>query len=61
MLSNLPPGCSDSDIPGNRPEDVALEDFHDKIDADCVANEMTITEAHEAWSIGLSEFMGLKR
>jgi hypothetical protein len=24
-LSNLPPGCSESDIPGNRPEDVRWE------------------------------------
>lgn len=27
MPSNLPPGVSDSDIPGNRPEDIAAEDF----------------------------------
>jgi len=25
MLSNLPPGCSQSDIPGCRPEDLAIE------------------------------------
>ena len=25
MLSNLPPGCSESDIPGCRPEDLAIE------------------------------------
>ena len=25
MSSNLPPGCSESDIPGNRPEDFAEE------------------------------------
>ncbi len=24
-LSDLPPGCSASDIPGNRPEDVVVE------------------------------------
>lgn len=24
---NLPPGCSSSDIPGNRPEDIAWEEF----------------------------------
>ena len=31
MISNLPPGCSDRDIPGNRPEDVAFEEFADKM------------------------------
>jgi len=25
MPSNLPPGCSDRDIPGNRPEDEMIE------------------------------------
>ena len=25
MQSNLPPGCSESDIPGNRPEDQAVD------------------------------------
>ena len=24
---NLPPGCKDTDIPGNRPEDIAFEKF----------------------------------
>jgi hypothetical protein len=28
---NLPPGCSVSDIPGNRPEDLAAEALYDKI------------------------------
>jgi len=30
-LSNLPPGCRESDIPGNRPEDIAAEALCDKI------------------------------
>jgi len=28
---NLPPGCSTSDLPGNRPEDAAYEAFVDKL------------------------------
>lgn len=28
---DLPPGCSINDIPGNRPEDIALEDAEQKI------------------------------
>lgn len=30
--SNLPPGCRESDIPGNRPEDVVFDRWWDKID-----------------------------
>jgi hypothetical protein len=28
---NLPPGCSDRDIPGNRPEDIVAERIYDSI------------------------------
>lgn len=35
MNSNLPPGVSVSDIPGNRPEDAAEEAFWDAFDAKC--------------------------
>lgn len=31
MTSNLPPGVTDSMIPGNRPEDVAQEKFMDRL------------------------------
>lgn len=27
--SNLPPGCNESDIPGNRPRDIAIDHFLD--------------------------------
>ena len=32
MASNLPPGVTDSMIPGNRPEDLMLEDYGDELD-----------------------------
>jgi hypothetical protein len=32
MASNLPPGCRESDIPGNRPEDIAYEKLVDEIE-----------------------------
>ncbi len=32
MNSNLPPGCSVSDIPVNRPEDTAAEAFAEMVD-----------------------------
>jgi hypothetical protein len=31
---NLPPGCNESDIPGNRPEDIALDRFYEN---DCLS------------------------
>jgi hypothetical protein len=31
MLSNLPPGVSERDIPGNRPEDEAEERFYEEV------------------------------
>lgn len=31
MASNLPPGVSDCDIPGNRPEDIAWDEFMDYV------------------------------
>ena len=31
-LSNLPPGVTDNMIPGNRPEDIEWEKFHEWID-----------------------------
>lgn len=30
--SNLPPGCRECDIPGNRPEDAIFDKWWDKID-----------------------------
>jgi hypothetical protein len=30
-LSNLPPGCQEGDLPGNRPEDVAWEKYLDEV------------------------------
>ena len=32
-MSNLPPGCRDSDIPGNRPEELAWEAAWESFDA----------------------------
>lgn len=43
--SNLPPGCSVSDIPGNRPEDEAWELLFD----DILNSGLTAQEARERW------------
>lgn len=34
---NLPPGCSVSDIPGNRPEELEAEAFADMVDEKLIA------------------------
>jgi len=51
-LSNLPPGVTESMIPGNRPEDAEWERFHDAIDDDIFMGEMTVEEARQAWFVG---------
>ena len=43
--SNLPPGCSESDIPGNRPEDVAWDNLLDEI----AGSGLDIEEARRRW------------
>lgn len=53
MASNLPPGVTDSMIPGNRPEDEAWETFHEEIDVDCDIHSLTVEEAYTAWEKGL--------
>ena len=32
MLSNLPPGVTEDMLPGNRPEDIDWDNFHEWID-----------------------------
>lgn len=53
MSSNLPPGVTDSMIPGNRPEDVAWESFHELIDGDCERQDLTPKQALEIWMLGM--------
>ena len=43
MSSNLPPGCSESDIPGNRPEDIAFDTFVEELAASgCSTEELRV-------------------
>lgn len=52
MSSNLPPGCSVSDIPGNRPMDLKWEGFEEwALDKLCA---LPIDEAERAVLIGLA-------
>ncbi len=50
MSSNLPPGVTDSMIPGNRPEDTLWEQLCD----DICGSGLTIEEAQLAWKIGMA-------
>lgn len=50
MSDNLPPGCSVSDIPGNRPEDLAFDKFIDS-ECDCLLHDFYVERK------GLSEEM----
>jgi len=54
MSSNLPPGCNESDLPGNRPEDndVEWERFHDYIDEICTVRNLTPEDARMIWDMG---------
>jgi hypothetical protein len=61
MSSNLPPGCSVSDIPGNRPEDAEWEEMND-----CLFQvldqqgfealvDKVLERVHEAYNAGYSD------
>ena len=54
MASNLPPGCSPSDIPGNRPEDEAWEQVFDAITRDADERGMTPADVMTAWRMGVA-------
>lgn len=60
MSSNLPPGISESDIPGNRPEDFEWEFFHEQIDNDCYDIGLTVEEARLAWSRGVDTITAIR-
>ncbi len=42
-------------------EDPKWNDFDKQVYDDCVANELTVTDVHEAWRVGLTELLALKR
>jgi hypothetical protein len=48
-LSNLPPGVTDSMLPGNRPEDLDWDAFHEQVDTDCDYFRFSPLQAMEAW------------
>lgn len=61
MPSNLPPGVTESMIPGNRPEDQAWERVHEDIDNDAAKHGLSDMEVAHAWKSGLAAYLALKR
>ena len=51
--SNLPPGVSDSDIPGNRPEDAMFENFVERIERDLDQRNLDTDAANWIWTAGI--------
>lgn len=62
MLSNLPPGVSEYDIPGNRPEDEEVEitmiftrgDIDELRRYNDIQMSLPISQRHELWAIVLN-------
>lgn len=59
-LSNLPPGVTDSMIPGNRPEDEEWDSFLEEVTRDTDENGMTVLRARKVWQAGMKVY-GLRK
>jgi hypothetical protein len=59
MSSNLPPGVTESMIPGNRPEDEGWERFHEQIDDDCYELALDVEQAQVVWELGKNRWRKL--
>lgn len=59
--SNLPPGVTESMIPGNRPEDAEWDAFYDWFEDQCVESGFTVEEVRLAVTIGFSGLKGVKK
>lgn len=61
MSSNLPPGVTDSTLPGNRPEDLKWEAFYQAIEDDTVHMALEAEEAYKIWEMGTVVWTSRKR
>ena len=59
-MNNLPPGVRDSDIPGNRPEDAALDILFECISRDMDTYAMDGRQALDVWRDGMAAFNSRK-
>lgn len=56
MASNLPPGVTEGMIPGNRPEDLEWEGFHEWLDDETFVNKLTPVQARLVWMAGMAAY-----
>lgn len=61
MSSNLPPGVTESMIPGNRPEDMAWESFYEWLDGECAEHGIDVNEAGVIFKQGLAFYLETKK
>ena len=54
MSSNLPPGVTEGMIPGNRPEDIAWDEFYEWFEDQCCDHGITVDQAYEICKRGIS-------
>lgn len=57
MSSNLPPGITESMLPGNTPEDILWEKLYDKIYEDSLDMCLDPKDAHKIWELGKTEWV----
>src|SRR3990167_5761088 len=60
MLSNLPPGVTDSMLPGNRPEDIAWDNFYEMLSDEAGDHLMSSEDCFVAWKLGLASYLRLR-
>ena len=60
MLSNLPPGVTEHDLPGNRPQDIEWDNFYQKFDADCDEMNLYVDKVETIWEMGKAAWNAYK-
>lgn len=60
MPSNLPPGVTESMLPGNRDEEMAWETLYRIIGEDAMKKDMSDQDAFVAWRMGLAAWKASK-
>ena len=56
MSDNLPPGITVADIPGNRDEDLAWDDFFEYVTNDTAELEIDAADALTIWKVGVRQW-----
>ena len=59
-FSNLPPGVTESMIPGNRPENQSWDDFIEWVYDEFVDSELSVDEAYLAIKMGIASIKSVQ-